>query len=1137
MKGFKAYRTWGLMIASILLMFVLLLNSLIPVMALPLLQRAVSVYPDTGPPGTRVEVSGSGWTHNSQNPPYELHWDNKGGPVLGTFTTDSNGNFTETITIPRDIVVIGERKIWVCEGCGSGSPQTEFWVVVSFNVTPWPTPIAIPTSTPIPTACDVTGGPGEIVIDFEGIDPDERLRGFILPEGVIFTYENPMVIASSRAHSGSRALENYPFGGGEFGSAGAPLEIEVLNIQDFVGVFVGINQDEGNTFTATLTAWGEDEAGNPIIVGTYSDALGPNAGPIETCLWVEAPGQILRATVNYGPGVSVGAPEFIDDLVFRGPETPVPVPEDDLPPIVEINNPSEGDLILSGNVGLEGEVVENRGLERVEVWINDAYYKDIGAARMGVDQYWFLDYLEGEKLRICDDNVVEVRAYDTGGNEGSDQATFHYLGPGDLEIASIDPVQALYGAPLVVGKGTAFRVMVNSTFHCPIETEFRLELPEAQWSTGPPSTGRWHTGMPPDWEYPEIWGPVTIPGTATDYKVMLPYLPGGEESKGFGGTTHPAGMIRSREAGGVIGPSVRVVPRPVTGPAEFAVEIDPNDEVTETDEANNRMASSPHIVVTTKGLSLYFVPFVLNLYPSPEESISAYEYYLRERGYSDSISRLQAVQAAESNGSVTLSLALSAEDIDRLGREMTRYTEYMVGAYPFADSKVYSRLGETLYFQEEYLIAKDHNPCHNGPFMADMHDLVDRNYPDVDVVILFNIYGCCGQSPGVYVDAGLELGAGHPYWHHEMINTDLTPDDEKYYCWNWDLTFGQAAEYVIGHELCHFLLGMRGECYACGDPDHEYTDCAYCDTDVDGFWVNRWQEIPQGTPYFMHGVCGGCLYWNRLEPSRQKNGMDNPDGYLNAIDVFSSASDPQALLVRGQITKDGEVILKPFHILQDATLDLREGATGDYYIVLVDAKGDEMNRWGFEVIFYSFGPPPKLPEEIDVVYFSYKVEWQEGVRRVELQDSNGHVLASRDISANAPEVRVIYPNGGEVWGEGKTYTIRWEAADQDGDDLTYSLAVSKDVGETWIPVDLDLTSTEYELRTAGMVSSDSYIVKVMVTDGVNSGEDTSDSIFTVQAEGGAPMSPIVLVGIVVLGVGGIGMIVAALVLARRRAAS
>jgi hypothetical protein len=69
--------------------------------------------------------------------------------------------------------------------------------------------------------------------------------------------------------------------------------------------------------------------------------------------------------------------------------------------------------------------------------------------------------------------------------------------------------------------------------------------------------------------------------------------------------------------------------------------------------------------------------------------------------------------------------------------------------------------------------------------------------------------------------------------------------------------------------------------------------------------------------------------------------------------------------------------------------------------------------------------------------------------------------------------------------------VDWMAQDSDGDTLTYSLLVSQDDGESWLPIAIDLASPGYDLLTDRFDAGQSYRVKVVATDGVNIGEVVS----------------------------------------------
>ncbi|RME80141.1 MAG: hypothetical protein D6775_16940, partial [Caldilineae bacterium] len=109
---------------------------------------------------------------------------------------------------------------------------------------------------------------------------------------------------------------------------------------------------------------------------------------------------------------------------------------------------------------------------------------------------------------------------------------------------------------------------------------------------------------------------------------------------------------------------------------------------------------------------------------------------------------------------------------------------------------------------------------------------------------------------------------------------------------------------------------------------------------------------------------------------------------------------------------------------------------------------------------------------------------------------NGTEVISRAASAHAPQVTLLSPNGGETWGEG-TQTVRWQASDADGDDLTFLLQYSLDNGATWTSLATGLTGDSYEVDSGLIPGSDSVLFKVIASDGMLSAEDVSDAPMTI----------------------------------------
>ncbi|MBN1417124.1 MAG: thrombospondin type 3 repeat-containing protein [Bacteroidales bacterium] len=105
------------------------------------------------------------------------------------------------------------------------------------------------------------------------------------------------------------------------------------------------------------------------------------------------------------------------------------------------------------------------------------------------------------------------------------------------------------------------------------------------------------------------------------------------------------------------------------------------------------------------------------------------------------------------------------------------------------------------------------------------------------------------------------------------------------------------------------------------------------------------------------------------------------------------------------------------------------------------------------------------------------------------------VLQTIMVSSNKPLVTVTYPNGGESLDG--IQTVTWNASDADGDLLSFDVLYSKDGGTRWeaIATGVDQTSCVWDVEDCG--GSEEGLIKVLATDGVNTGEDVSDGVFRV----------------------------------------
>jgi hypothetical protein len=114
------------------------------------------------------------------------------------------------------------------------------------------------------------------------------------------------------------------------------------------------------------------------------------------------------------------------------------------------------------------------------------------------------------------------------------------------------------------------------------------------------------------------------------------------------------------------------------------------------------------------------------------------------------------------------------------------------------------------------------------------------------------------------------------------------------------------------------------------------------------------------------------------------------------------------------------------------------------------------------------------------------------VHRIELIDVlSGAALAQRERSARAPQVsdlvvtsNAIDPATGLLGGE---VTVTWTAADDDGDTLQHVLFYSRDAGDSWLPIGVNLEETTFAFSASDIPASKpgQGVFRVRTTDGFN----------------------------------------------------
>jgi len=262
---------------------------------------------------------------------------------------------------------------------------------------------------------------------------------------------------------------------------------------------------------------------------------------------------------------------------------------------------------------------------------------------------------------------------------------------------------------------------------------------------------------------------------------------------------------------------------------------------------------------------------------------------------------------------------------------------------------------------------------------------------------------------------------------------------------------------------------------------------------------------PRYYDFMSYGPCNGSpgdgqwassLMYDRLldwfDVPTAANALEQSPSHAMSLLSLELEAEVQAYLVAtGMLSPAGALVSWKAQQLM-LPVGTNDGAGGGpYSIVQAAADGTTL----FERFFASGGTSAESGTNL---MFAEVMPFDPATANIQIKFEDT-VLASVPVSASAPEVTVEYPNGGESLSG--VETVSWATADADGDDLRYDVLYSTDGGTRWIAIVVDHTETSFEWDTSGVPGTEQGLIRVFATDGVNTGEDISDGVFTVPEKG------------------------------------
>ena len=193
----------------------------------------------------------------------------------------------------------------------------------------------------------------------------------------------------------------------------------------------------------------------------------------------------------------------------------------------------------------------------------------------------------------------------------------------------------------------------------------------------------------------------------------------------------------------------------------------------------------------------------------------------------------------------------------------------------------------------------------------------------------------------------------------------------------------------------------------------------------------------------------------------------------------------------------GEVNFDNFYTLEYGLAENEEDHTsGNYSLQILDNNSNLLYNISFDVSTLNvFFNGSTIENNATAFAFTVPLNFSTTAESIVVKH-NGITKDTRNITGNTPSIDLISPSGERTYSN-QEITINWIALDLDGDELNYAVLFSSDNGSTYNTIAFDLNETNISINSNNLEDSDQYLIKVLATDGVNTGESIMNSTFEI----------------------------------------
>lgn len=197
--------------------------------------------------------------------------------------------------------------------------------------------------------------------------------------------------------------------------------------------------------------------------------------------------------------------------------------------------------------------------------------------------------------------------------------------------------------------------------------------------------------------------------------------------------------------------------------------------------------------------------------------------------------------------------------------------------------------------------------------------------------------------------------------------------------------------------------------------------------------------------------------------------------------------DAPVLAVQGTVDlKTGVVDLDPNAVVTSTYAP--ETPAGDWNLVLKNAAGDVQSSVPFAVTpIEAKADPGAAIADPSIGTFSVPVAYDPATTSMEIRHGST-LAASRIASAHAPTINITAPAASATLSG--DVDVEWNAADEDGDALRYTVQFSSDDGQSWSTLSTFQSEKHLKVPTGVLEGTTVGAIRVLASDGFRSVADT-----------------------------------------------